>query len=67
MILDTVISLAVIALAVKLVIDGRRHLQQIRTQAALDRILAPEPLSAKYVCLMSADEIHEMSTGRWQD
>ena len=67
MILDTVIALAVIALAVKLVQDGRRHAQQIAAGKALDRALAPEPLKAKYACAMSDDEIHELSIGRWQD
>ena len=65
MILDTVIALAVIALAVKLVHDGRRHPQQIRTQAALDRALAPEPLTAKYSCLMTEDEAEYLNAARW--
>ena len=50
MLFDTVIAFAVIALAVKLVHDGRRHAQQIAAGKALDRALAPEPLKAKYAC-----------------
>ena len=67
MILDALIAAAVIALAVKLVIDGRHHLQQIAASKALDRALAPEPIAAKYACAMSDEEAHELSVGRWQD
>ena len=67
MILDTVIALALIALAVKLVHDGRLHAQQLAAGKALDRALAPEPLTAKYFCAMSDEEAHELSVGRWQD
>ena len=65
MILDTVIALAVIALAVKLVHDGRLHTQQIAAAKALDRALAPQPLKAKYLCLMADDELETMQKGRW--
>ena len=65
MILDTLIALAVIALAVKLVHDGRRHAQQIAAGKALDRALAPEPLKAKYACLMTEDEAEYLNAARW--
>ena len=65
MILDTVIALAVIALAVKLVHDGRLHAQQLAAGRALDRALAPEPLKAKYSCLMTEDEAEYLNAARW--
>ena len=59
MILDTVIALAVIALAVKLVHGRTTPRATDSRRKALDRALAPEPLKAKYACAMSDRRSHK--------
>jgi hypothetical protein len=63
--LDLVIALSCFAAAYRLIVAMRRHAQQKRLQAALDAALAPQPLKAKYACVMSADEMETMNKGRW--
>lgn len=65
MILDASIFAVVIASAFALIRGKRRHAQHRALEAALNRALAPQPLTAKYFCLMSDDEVKTMNTSRW--
>ncbi len=65
MILEAIISISALAAAYRLVVATRRRSNQLRLDAALKAALAPQPLKAKYACVMSADEIETMNKGRW--
>lgn len=39
--------------------------RQRALNARLEAIIAPKPLSAKYLCLMSDEECKELQEGKW--
>ncbi len=67
MILEMLISLSALAAAYRLIVAMQRRANQLRLDAALQAAIAPQPLAAKYCCLMSDQEARELMAERWQD